>query len=301
MCKDYNKELGLAKWVILVLLIFLSVISVLFFCHAEIPPLKNICKMTTNIETSMKVSPVDSVEFSSYASRLDSIQSVLADVRDQYQDDINIGIDRLNSWVGFWLTILTIVLLLAGVWQYFQVRHHDSEWEKQQKEWKKEKENIENEIKELQSERSLLREKFQVENTIFNLLRTIGAVHDPMMLLHVDNRKQIILEYLEKIQTFLRHYAKLRNEDIAKDKTKVDITDDYLIYELILVNLRVTVCRSKPLFTSPSANVNIISFLDYIEKEEKNFRVTKSVEENFFEKFNKELGSLIDGLKQDAS
>lgn len=296
MCREHKKEQGFAQWVIIVLFIFLLVIAVLFFCHAEIPPLRNICRMTTNIETSMKVSPVDSVEFSSYASRLDSIQSVLTDVRDQYQDDINIGIDRLNSWIGFWLTILTLVLLLAGVWQYIQVRHHDREWEKQQDEWKNEKEKIGDEFKKLQDERSLLREEYQVENTIFNLLRTMGAVHDPMMLLQADNRKQLILEYLERIQIFLLRYAKVK----SKYEANVDIADEYLIYELILVNLRVTVCRSKPLFTSPSANVRMITFLDYVEKEEKNFRETKSVDEMFFQKFNKELGVLIDGLKLDS-
>lgn len=279
-----------------VLFLLLSVILVLFFCSAVFPPLKNICRMTTKTEISVKVSPQDSAKYASYSSRLDSIQNVLADVRDQYQDDINIGIDRLNSWVGFWLAVLTFVLLIAGVWQYLQAKQYDEEWKEQKEDLKTEKDKIQQEIKaieELKKEWSLWKDRNRAENAIFNLLRTMGAVHDPMMFLQVDNRKQIILAYLERIQVFLLRYADLRSKGAANE----DETDDSLIYELILVNLRITVCRSKPLFTSPSANVRIITFLDYVEKEEKNFRETKCVDDNFFQNINKEIGSLVECLK----
>lgn len=277
------------------------VISVVFFRLAEIPVLKDIGKMRTTVECSMKVAPQDSAKITSLVQRLDSLQGELTDIRDQYQMDINIGIDRLNSWIGFWLAIQALVLLLAGVWQYMQVRRHDVEWEKQKEDWEKEKKELQTQSKgikddfsKLQTEYSNLKEKFQLENTIFNLLRTMSSVHDPMMLLQDDNRKQLIVDYLGKSQELLNRYSsstkKIRENDSGEDHS--------FIYALMLANFRLTLCRSLALFTSPGANVKTRLFLHDLENLEKRIRQTKKVEEDVLDTFNAKLGELIDCYKK---
>lgn len=283
------------------------VVSVVFFRLAEIPVLKDVGKMRTTIECSMKVAPQDSVKIASLVQRLDSLQGELTDIRDQYQMDISIGIDRLNSWIGFWLAILALVLLLAGVWQYMQVRRHDTEWEKQKEDWEKQKKDWEDEKKELQTqskgieddfsklqtEYSNLKEKFQLENTIFNLLRTMSAVHDPMMLLQEDNRKQLIIEYLDKSQDLLKRYSSYTKKICENDSGE----DHSFVYALMLANFRLTLCRSLALFTSPGANVKTRLFLQNLENLEKRIRQTKKVEEDVLDTFNSKLGELIDCYK----
>lgn len=296
MCKENincNKAL---KWLFIALMVVSLIVSVVFFWLAEIPVLKDIGKMRTTVECSLKVAPQDSAKITSLVQRLDSLQDELSSIRDQYQMDIDIGIDRLNSWVGFWLAILALILLLAGVWQYMQVRRYDGEWEKLKGDLNKEKEELQKQSKDieadfskLQTEYYKLKEKFQLENTIFNLLRTMSAIHDPMMLLQDDNRKQLIIDYLDKSQELLKRYT-----SYTKKISENDSGEDYsFVYALILANFRLSLCRSLVLFTTPNANVKTRLFLQELENQEKKIRQTKKVEENVLDSFNTKLGELI--------
>ena len=253
---------------------------------------------TTHVECSVKVAPQDSVQLVKITQRLDSVQSVLSDIRDQYQDDINIGIDRLNSWVGFWLALLAFILMIAGIWQYLKVRQYDLEWQAMLKDWNTEKQSlqtkgatIDKRLKELQTESNQLKDKFQLENIIFNLLRTMSSIHDPLMLLKEDKRKPMVLEYLGKIQKLLQRY-----KDCVKDVDGAD--NDYcLIFLLILTNFRLAMSRSLILFTNPGANVQIRLFLEYVEKEESNIRSEKKVKKEMVDTFNSKVGELIKCLE----
>ena len=268
------------------------------FLRAEIPALKVLPQETTHVECSVKVAPQDSVQLVKITQRLDSVQSVLSDIRDQYQDDINIGIDRLNSWVGFWLALLAFILMIAGIWQYLKVRQYDLEWQAMLKDWNTEKQSlqtkgatIDKRLKELQTESNQLKDKFQLENIIFNLLRTMSSIHDPLMLLKEDKRKPMVLEYLGKIQKLLQRY-----KDCVKDVDGAD--NDYcLIFLLILTNFRLAMSRSLILFTNPGANVQIRLFLEYVEKEESNIRSEKKVKKEMVDTFNSKVGELIKCLE----
>lgn len=116
MCQANKCIDKLMRWVLIVFMVVMSVLMIVFFLRAEIPALKVLPQETTHVECSVKVAPQDSVQLVKITQRLDSVQSVLSDIRDQYQDDINIGIDRLNSWVGFWLALLAFILMIAGIY-----------------------------------------------------------------------------------------------------------------------------------------------------------------------------------------
>ena len=286
------------RWVLIVFMVVMSVLMMVFFLRAEIPALKVLPQETTHVECSVKVAPQDSVQLVKITQRLDSVQSVLSDIRDQYQDDINIGIDRLNSWVGFWLALLAFILMIAGIWQYLKVRQYGLEWQVMLKDWNTEKQSlrtkgatIDKRLKELQTESNQLKDKFQLENIIFNLLRTMSSIHDPLMLLKEDKRKPMVLEYLGKIQKLLQRY-----KDCVKDVDGVD--NDYcLIFLLILTNFRLAMSRSLILFTNPGANVQISLFLEYVEKEESNIRLEKKVKKEMVDTFNSKVGELIKCLE----
>lgn len=302
MCSNQEKHQGSCSLIPSVLLLLIALFACIFLWFSIRPEISNICRPHTIVETKVKLTPQDSANFISYTQRLDSIQGVLADVRDQYQMDINIGIDRLNSWIGFWLAIFAMLLGLAGYWQYIQVRRHDSEWDNYKSEWGKKKKEIEekcvevkNEKKKLQEEQNCLKSKLQLENTIFNLLRTMTAIHDPLMILHDDNRLQITLDYLSKIQELLQQYA---IEVIDKLKTDTSQENACFIYLLILTNFRLTLCRSLVLFTTPAANMQIRIFLEYVENEEEKVRNIKKLDKSTFKVFNEKLGELIGCLKR---
>lgn len=252
----------------------------------------------SEVKPSTEISQQDSVKFASYTRRLDSMENELGMIRDQYQTDINIGIDRLNSWVGFWLAILAVVLLMAGVGQYMQVKKHDDDWKKLSDDYNSKIKDIDDLKTAVEEERTALKDKLRIETTLFNLLRTMAALHDPLMLPRDDERKQRIIEYLAKAQELLIQYRTLKQKENEVDKDKnLCKEDDSMILCLIFTNFRLNICRCVALFTSPSVSIKAKWFLDYVEKEENKLSTRENMPIDSLNSFIGELGALLKTLK----
>lgn len=298
MCKEKEETGCYLKGTIILLLLFLSVAACVFFVSAITPVEQNVKWIHSEVKSSTEISQQDSVKFASYTRRLDSMENELGMIRDQYQMDINIGIDRLNSWVGFWLAILAVVLLMAGVWQYMQVKKHDDDWKKLSKDYKSKIKDIEDLKSEVEEERTALKDKLRIETTLFNLLRTMAALHDPLMLPRDDERKQRIIEYLAKAQELLIQYRTLKQKENEKDKDKnLCKEEDSMILCLIFTNFRLNICRCVALFTSPSVSIKAKCFLDYVEKEENKLSTRENMPIDSLNRFIGELGVLLKTLK----
>ena len=298
MCKEKEKTGCYLKGTVILLLLLLSVAACVFFVSAITPVEQNVKWIHSEVKPSTEISLQDSVKFASYTRRLDSMENELGMIRDQYQTDINIGIDRLNSWVGFWLAILAVVLLMAGVGQYMQVKKHDDDWNKLSADYKIKKQDIENLKKAVENERTALKDKLRIETTLFNLLRTMAALHDPLMLPRDDERKQRIIEYLAKAQELLIQYRTLKQKENEVDKDKnLCKEEDSMILCLIFTNFRLNICRCVALFTSPSVSIKAKCFLDYVEKEENKLSTRENMPIDSLNRFIGELGVLLKTLK----
>ena len=161
MCKN-SSYLGIGKTegIVVFSVIVVIVFAILFLQKAMEPKIPEVSKMRSEIKTLTNVTASDSTQITSYAQRLDSMQNELNSIRDQYQMDINIGIDRLNSWIGFWLAILALVLLLSSVWQYMQVKRHDDEWGKLKSEFEDINKENGKTLKKLEESKTRLVERF---------------------------------------------------------------------------------------------------------------------------------------------
>lgn len=298
MCKEKEETGCYLKGTIILLLLLLSVAACVFFVSAITPVEQNVKWIHSEVKPSTEISQQDSVKFASYTRRLDSVENELGMIRDQYQMDINIGIDRLNSWVGFWLAILAVVLLMAGVWQYMQVKKYDDDWKKLSKDYKSKIKDIEDLKSEVEEERTALKDKLRIETTLFNLLRTMAALHDPLMLPRDDERKQRIIEYLAKAQELLIQYRTLKQKENEKDKDKnLCKEEDSMILCLIFTNFRLNICRCVALFTLPSVSIKAKCFLDYVEKEENKLSTRENMPIDSLNRFIGELGVLLKTLK----
>lgn len=298
MCKEKEKTGCYLQGTVILLLLLLAVAACVFFKSAITPIEQNVKWIHSEVKPFTEISQQDSVKFASYTRRLDSMENELGMIRDQYQMDINIGIDRLNSWVGFWLTILTVVLLMAGVWQYMQVKKHDDDWKNMSDDYDSKIEDIEKLKSEIEEERTALKDKLRIETTLFNLLRTMAALHDPLMLPRDDERKQRIIEYLDKAQELLIQYRTLKQKENEKDKDKnLCKEEDSMILCLIFTNFRLNICRCVALFTSPSVSIKAKCFLDYVEKEENKLSTRKNMPIDSLNRFIGELGVLLKTLK----
>mgnify|MGYP004486559059 FL=1 len=294
MCKEKEETGCYLKGTVILLLLLLSVAACVFFWSATTPVEQNIKWIHSEVKPSTEISQQDSVKFASYTRRLDSMENELGMIRDQYQMDINIGIDRLNSWVGFWLAILAVVLLMAGVWQYMQVKKHDDDWKNLSQDYKSKIKDIEDLKSEVEEERTALKDKLRIETTLFNLLRTMTALHDPLMLPRDDERKQRIIEYLAKAQELLIQYRTLKQKENDKNLCKEEAS---LILCLIFTNFRLNICRCVALFTSPSVSIKAKYFLDYVEKEENKLSTRENMPIDSLNGFIGELGVLLKTLK----
>lgn len=298
MCKGKEKTGCYLQGTVILLLLLLAVAACVFFKSAITPVEQNVKWIHSEVKPSTEISQQDSVKFASYTRRLDSMENELGMIRDQYQMDINIGIDRLNSWVGFWLTILTVVLLMAGVWQYMQVKKHDDDWKNMSDDYDSKIEDIEKLKSEIEEERTALKDKLRIETTLFNLLRTMAALHDPLMLPRDDERKQKIIEYLAKAQELLIQYRTLKQKENEVDKDKnLCKVEDSMILCLIFTNVRLNICRCVALFTSPSISIKAKCFLDYVEKEENRLSTRENMPIDSLNRFIGELGDLLKTLK----
>lgn len=294
MCKEKEETGCYLKGTVILLLLLLSVAACVFFWSAITPVEQNIKWVHSEVKPSTEISQQDSVKFASYTRRLDSMENELGMIRDQYQTDINIGIDRLNSWVGFWLAILAVVLLMAGVWQYMQVKKHDDDWKNLSDDYDSKIDNIKKLKTEVEEERTALKDKLRIETTLFNLLRTMAALHDPLMLPRDDERKQRIIEYLAKAQELLIQYRSLKQKESDKNLCK---EEDSLILCLIFTNFRLNICRCVALFTSPSVSIKAKCFLDYVENEENRLSTRENMPIDSLNRFIGELGVLLKTLK----
>lgn len=294
MCKEKEETGCYLKGTVILLLLLLSVAACVFFWSAITPVEQNIKWIHSEVKPSTEISQQDSVKFASYTRRLDSMENELGMIRDQYQTDINIGIDRLNSWVGFWLAILAVVLLMAGVLQYMQVKKHDDDWKNLSDDYDSKIDNIKKLKTEVEEERTALKDKLRIETTLFNLLRTMAALHDPLMLPRDDERKQRIIEYLAKAQELLIQYRSLKQKESDKNLCK---EEDSLILCLIFTNFRLNICRCVALFTSPSVSIKAKCFLDYVENEENRLSTRENMPIDSLNRFIGELGVLLKTLK----
>lgn len=53
-------------------------------------------------------------ELNTYAYRVDSINSIVKKLDSQYVSTIDMMIDKLNTWIGLWMGILTLILGLVS-------------------------------------------------------------------------------------------------------------------------------------------------------------------------------------------
>lgn len=53
--------------------------------------------------------------------KVDSLSTIVDKINGQYASVIDMLIDKFNTWVGFWLALLSLILLIVSVWQYLKI------------------------------------------------------------------------------------------------------------------------------------------------------------------------------------
>lgn len=261
-------------------------------------------------------------ELNTYTYRVDSINSIVKKLDSQYVSTIDMMIDKLNTWIGLWMGILTMVLGLVSVWQYFKINkyeeritkletmHNRSLKELNEKETKLEtkysqnKEKMHNDLskyirqmsEDLQK-RSKEHRYSTLENRITSLLLCLSSIPDPQLLYSSSDRKSQLAFYMRLMSKYFAKYISLIKKEYQKNEMPEDIA---MHLPMMLLNLRLALIRIHGISTDFELHVFFFNITKKIKNVEDfvrdkamiNDEIIKNIE-NIYGDFN-ELINMIE-------
>ena len=112
----------------------------------------------------------DSSSYSALVSKVDSIQTVINRIDSQYQQNIDTMVNKMNTWMGYWMTLLTFILMIVSIWQFLNVRNMRDEF-------KDIKNNIDNKITEFTDKRKEIDRELDIFHSMVRLLSSTKAIN----------------------------------------------------------------------------------------------------------------------------
>lgn len=260
------------------------------------------CEYSTilQIDSLTKVAKTDTLDLTKFVARVDSIARETSDIRNRYQEDVNLMIYKSTHWITFWLGIFTVIAGFVGLLQYFRNRRYHEEFETLRsgidifKE--KAEQNAKNDIKDyketiaqlLGSYRETLENKvdtkFSVsdikftelegkiqqlsksikksesENRISTLMTCISSFPDPVMFNSTPQRNLYIQYYLKKLYQEFNEYIKIVSLIKKEDLTE----DDVNRLSLALSSVKYVVVRTQSAYSGYHQNVTYNKLKDSI-------------------------------------
>lgn len=201
---------------------------------------KKVKKMTDNLNT--------------YAYRVDSINSIVKKLDSQYVSTIDMMIDKLNTWIGLWMGILTLLLGLVSVWQYFKINRYEERIKDLEEKNKKSLDEIEEKKTNLDGKFDYLEDKLDadlekrtmehrystLENRITSLLLCLSSIPDPQLLYSSSDRKNQLVFYMRLMSKHFAKYLVL----LKKENQKNELSEDIALHlPMMLLNLRLALVR----------------------------------------------------------
>lgn len=208
-------------------------------------------------------------------------------ISDVTKENFSNYLTMFNEWIGFWLSILTLILMLAGIWQYLQIRRYDSEFKDIKQEVKEKQDKYDEKLKEIERNYRKGREKIKIETSLSIMLRAIGSINDPLMLLDSSERKQLLYHYLSECRTLINQYSRCMDSDCDN---KHEIAMDF---QYVLLNVRICLCRMQTLFPDPMIGIHIKNFMEEAKKKDEDIRTSDYASLADFEWLAKEIGKAL--------
>lgn len=204
-------------------------------------------------------------ELNTYTYRVDSINSIVKKLDSQYVSTIDMMIDKLNTWIGLWMGILTLIIGLVSVWQYFKINKYEERITKlenmynrsikelNEKEIKLEtryskyKRNIHRDLSKYKGQmyadlvkRSKEHRYSTLENRITSLLLCLSSIPDPQLLYSSSDRKIQLAFYMRLMSKHFAKYISLIKNEYHKNEMPEDIA---MHLPMMLLNLRLALIR----------------------------------------------------------
>lgn len=225
--------------------------------------------------------------------KVDSLSTIVDKINGQYASVIDMLIDKFNTWVGFWLALLSLILLIVSVWQYLKIDKYKERINKLEEDSKEATEEIQIQMANLQKQAKVyldtqisIHQYSTLENRMTSLLLCMSSVPDPQVFSDSEERKEQVNYYLGLVSGLLIKYFKLIEQESECHKLPEDTV---ACIPMVLLNLRLSLIRIQGMFRDPGIYIAFVKLINQIEKNEASIRRTQ-----LFNKSDvKELGTLV--------
>ena len=232
----------------------------------------------------------DSSSYSALVSKVDSIQTVITRIDSQYQQNIDTMVNKMNTWMGYWMTLLTFILMIVSIWQILNVRNMRDEF-------KDIKNNIDNKITEFTDKRKEIDRELDIFHSVVRLLsstKAINSLSDAQR--NISQRSDIkycldnIISSLSKIeQSINKEQSGNNGELVSKNNNEI-----VMILPLIIMNVRESLCQVKFYCESVVDNIRFNTLQDNLSELERSIRSHRVISDDDKNEFYKLITDLTE-------
>lgn len=233
----------------------------------------------------------DSSSYSALVSKVDSIQTVINRIDSQYQQNIDTMVNKMNTWMGYWMTLLTFILMIVSIWQFLNVRNMRDEF-------KDIKNNIDNKITEFTDKRKEIDRELDIFHSVVRLLSSTKAINSlsDAQLNNISHRSDIkycldnIISSLSKIeQSINKEQSGNNGELVSKNNNEI-----VMILPLIIMNVRESLCQVKFYCESVVDNIRFNTLQDNLSELERSIRSHRVISDDDKNEFYKLITDLTE-------
>ena len=261
---------------------------ILFWCNY--PQFCTHCSSSCDTLATNNYVCCDSSSYSALVSKVDSIQTVINRIDSQYQQNIDTMVNKMNTWMGYWMTLLTFILMIVSIWQFLNVRNMRDEF-------KDIKNNIDNKITEFTDKRKEIDRELDIFHSVVRLLSSTKAINSLSdAQLNISQRSDIkycldnIISSLSKIeQSINKEQSGNNGELVSKNNNEI-----VMILPLIIMNVRESLCQVKFYCESVVDNIRFNTLQDNLSELERSIRSHRVISDDDKNEFYKLITDLTE-------
>lgn len=252
----------------IVLLIFLSWF---FYLNNKTRPVEVKCSSFLILNDSTDIDSIADTVYS-FMIRANRMEEEISNLKDKYQSEVDLMVDKANGWLAFWIGILTLLMGLMSIWQIYRQNKNEKEFRRLElyikSELGKEKRGIKNtineQLKELNDRIENTRQKIEKAqqtlraSKLSSLMMCLSSLPDPQMTSESADKRRQMYTVLKNISNTFHEYTDSLSQEIAFRPEERERA------YLVLTVVKLAIVRTHGIYSDIHQNIRIQQLLDII-------------------------------------
>lgn len=202
-------------------------------------------------------------------ARMDNMQQTINRIDNQYLQNIDTMINKMNTWTGYWLTLLTFILMIISIWQFLNVKNIREEYNGMKKQ-------ASDTMMGIDDKKKVVDNIIKQYNSVVQILSSINAINSlsDSRLNHISSNSDITY-CLEKLSMSLMDIERYIQEKDPEGKTQIGEEINLYMVKLlpiILINVRGALYQAKAYSGNILDNIIFDNLQDKLSDLEYNIR-----------------------------